>query len=253
MERTAVLIGVALNGERDHPSAPRTSAELAHAARAAVAAGAGVIHLHPFDRHGRETLDAGPCGDAVLTVREACPGVPISLSTAASIEPDPMRRIRQIERWEIQPDLVSANQGEPGIVDLCEVLRSRNIGIEAGLLCHTDAAQFVRSPVVEYAARILIEPLDADPRTACDHAETMQAILAADAVDLAQMHHGYGVATWAVSERALSLGHDVRTGIEDTVELPDGSEAGDNAQLVAAVAVMIARAGLAVAGHERQD
>ncbi len=31
-------------------------------------------------------------------------------------------------------DLVTANQGEPGIVELCELLLSRGVGIEAGLL-----------------------------------------------------------------------------------------------------------------------
>ena len=240
---SAVVIGAALNGERVHPAAPRTPSELAAAASDAVAAGAAVLHLHPFGPDGRQTLEPGPCGEAVVAVREACPGVPISLSTSAAIESDPRRRVGLIGRWEVQPELVTANQGEPGIVDVCELLRSRGVGIEAGLLCHTDAEQFVRSSVPEYARRVLVEPLDADPRTACEHAAVMESILAAHAVELSQMHHGDGVASWAVNERALARGHDVRGGIEDTGHLPDGTDATDNAELISTLAAMIEQFG----------
>jgi uncharacterized protein (DUF849 family) len=128
-----------------------------------------------------------------------------------------------------------------------ELLRSRGVGIEAGLLCHDDARQFVRSSVPEYALRVLVEPLDADPRTACEHATMMESILTAHAIELPQMHHGDGVASWAVNKRALRRGHDVRTGIEDTGQLPDGTDAIDNAELISAPAVMIERAGHSVA------
>jgi uncharacterized protein (DUF849 family) len=241
-----VLIGAALNGERIHPAAPRTPSALAAAASDAVAAGAAVLHLHPFGPDGRQTLESGPCGEAIVAVREACPGVPISLSTSAVIESDPRRRVSLISRWEVQPELVTANQGEVGIVDVCELLRSRGVGIEAGLLCHKDAERFVRSSVPEYALRVLVEPLDVDARTACEHADVMESILAANGVELSQMHHGDGVASWAVNERALERGHDVRTGIEDTGQLPDGTDAADNAALISTLAVMIEQAGHSV-------
>jgi uncharacterized protein (DUF849 family) len=44
--------------------------------------------------------------------------------------------------------------------------------------------------------------------------------------------HGDGVASWAVSERGWRRGHGIRTGLEDTVFLPDGRLAADNAELV---------------------
>ena len=247
MSGRAVLIGAALNGERNHPAAPRTPGELAAAASSAVAAGAAVLHLHPFGRDGGETLESGPCGEAIVAVREACPGTPISLSTSAAIESDPRRRLSLIGRWEVQPDLVTANQGEPGIVDVCELLRSRGVGIEAGLLCHKDAQQFVRSNVPAYAHRVLVEPLDSDSETACKHAEVMESILTASAVELSQMHHGDGVASWAVNERALERGHDVRTGIEDTGQLPDGTDATSNAELISTLVVKIEQMGHSVA------
>jgi hypothetical protein len=39
----------------------------------------------------------------------------------------------------VLPDLVTANQGEPGIVTMCEHLLQRGVGIEAGLLALADA------------------------------------------------------------------------------------------------------------------
>ena len=54
----------ALNGGRDHPALPRSPRELAVEARAAVDAGAAVVHLHPYDADGRETFAAEPCARA---------------------------------------------------------------------------------------------------------------------------------------------------------------------------------------------
>ena len=86
------LLQAALNGDREHPAVPRTPEVLASEARASVDAGARVLHLHPYDGEGRQTLDAQPCADAIRAVRAICPGIPISLSTSAEIEPDPARR-----------------------------------------------------------------------------------------------------------------------------------------------------------------
>lgn len=243
MRSRLVLVGAALNGEREHPAAPRSPAELAVAARSAVDAGAGVLHLHPFGPDGRETLEAGPCAEAIRAVHAICPDVPVSLSTSAAIEPDPARRLELIGSWEVQPELVTANQGEVGIVDVCELVFSRGVGIEAGLLCHTDAEAFVRSGVPQYAQRVLIEPLDANPQAACDHAARMESILGAADIGLPQMHHAFGIASWAVNERALKRGHDIRTGIEDTGQLPDGTEAADNEALVLTAVTLAVQAG----------
>jgi uncharacterized protein (DUF849 family) len=69
-----VLLQAALNGGRDHPATPHAPGEIAAEARAAVAAGARSLHLHPYDGQGRETLAAEPCAAALRAVRAACPG-----------------------------------------------------------------------------------------------------------------------------------------------------------------------------------
>jgi uncharacterized protein (DUF849 family) len=80
--------------------------------------------------------------------------------------------------------------------------------------------------------RVLLEPLSASPEDAIEEAEAMGQTLATAHVTLAQIHHGDGIASWAVSERAIRRGHGIRTGLEDTTLLPDGRRATDNAELV---------------------
>jgi uncharacterized protein (DUF849 family) len=126
------LLQAALNGDRIHPAAPRTPERIAAEAQAALAAGARSLHLHPYAPDGRQTLDAAHCAETMQAVRAVCPGVPISLSTSADVESDPAQRLRLIAAWTDLPDLVTANQGEDGILDVCELLISRGVGIEAG-------------------------------------------------------------------------------------------------------------------------
>lgn len=135
---------------------------------------------------------------------------------------------------------MTANQGEAGIVELCEHLIRRGVGIEAGLLSFADAEAFVRAGVADRCVRVLIEPLDVDPAEAVAHAAAMEQVLAGAGISLEQVHHGDGVASWAVSARALERGHGIRTGLEDTTVLPDGRHATGNGALVRAAAAMMA-------------
>lgn len=235
-----LFLQAALNGDRVHPAAPRTAEAIAVQARIAVAAGAQSVHVHAFDANGRETFDAADCARALRAIRAACPGIPISLTTSAAIEADPQRRLRQISEWSELPDLVSANQGEEGILAVCDLLLGRGVGIEAGLLAERDARLFVASGLAPRCRRVLIEPLAADPQEAMELAETMERIVTDAGISLEQVHHGDGIASWAVNRRAVARGHGIRTGLEDTPVLPDGRQARDNGDLVAAAAEIIA-------------
>jgi uncharacterized protein (DUF849 family) len=236
---SAVFLQAALNGDRIHPAAPRNPTAIAAAAVAAVAAGAQSVHVHAYDHAGRETLDGAACAKVVRAIRALCPATPISLTTSATIVVDPEERFRIVEACEEMPDLATANQGEPGIVELCELLLSRGIGIEAGLLSVDDARAFVVSGLAGRCRRVLIEPLDADPDAAVQHAAEMEEVVVSAGITLEQVHHGYGIACWAVNRRGLDRGHGIRTGFEDLSLLPDGKPARDNAELVAAAAALI--------------
>jgi uncharacterized protein (DUF849 family) len=238
------VLQVALNGHRtpeEHPAIPRTPEELAREARASVEAGADIVHPHAyFD--GDETLEPEPCAAMVRAIRSACPGVPISQTTALYIAgDDPERRLALVAGWTELPELVTANQGEEGIVELCEHLLGRGVGIEAGLLTLADAEAYVETPIAARCARVLVEPLELDPEAAVAHAGAMEAVLAEAEIELEQVHHGDMVAGWAVCERGARRGHGIRTGLEDTTVLPDGTPARDNAELVREAKRLFAR------------
>ncbi|WP_220452294.1 3-keto-5-aminohexanoate cleavage protein [Calidithermus roseus] len=137
---------------------------------------------------------------------------------------------------------VTVNMGEDGILELCELLIERGIGIEAGLLSLRDAHIFVQSGIAPRCKRVLVEPLDADPDDAVALAEAIEQVLADGGVRLEQVHHGDGIASWAVNRRAIARGHSIRTGLEDTPVLPDGRIASGNGELVAAAVLLLKQA-----------
>ena len=241
-----IFVQAALNGDRVHPAAPRTAQQIAAEARAAVDAGAVSLHIHPYGDDGQETLDSGACARTLQAVRKLCPGTPISLSNSEGIEPDPARRLRAILDWTDLPELVTVNQGEAGIVELCELLLSRGVALEAGLLCLDDARRFIAVGLAARSHRVLIEPLDADIDDAVAHAEAMESVILQARISLQQVHHGDGIASWAVNRRAVALGYGIRTGLEDTPVLENGRLASGNGELVAEAVSIVAEHGLNV-------
>lgn len=234
-----IFLQAALNGDSTHPATPRTASDIAQAALEAMRAGAHSVHVHAFDQFGRETLEPGPCGEVVAAIRRLCPELPVSLTTSAAIVSDPAERLRQVRAWEVLPDLVTANQGEVGIVALSKYFLSRGVGIEAGLLTLADAKAFVASGLAPECHRVLIEPLELDTETSLQNAAAMEDVLLRAGISLEQVHHGYGMACWAVNRRALARGHGIRTGLEDIMLLPDGSAARGNGDLVEAARRLI--------------
>ncbi len=135
-----MLLEAALNGARDpaaHPALPVTPAALAAAAAESVAAGAGAIHFHVRGPNGRESLAADDVVQALGAVRAAVPRTPVGVSTGAWIVRDPARRLSLIGQWVALPDFASVNFHEEGAVELARLLRSRGVGIEAGLANRT--------------------------------------------------------------------------------------------------------------------
>ena len=197
------------------------------------------MHVYAYEE-GDETFAAEPCAAMVRAIRAACPDVPISQTTALYIAgDDPERRLALIAGWNELPEVVTANQGEEGIVELCEHLLGRGVGIEAGLLSVADAEAFFESPIAGRCIRVLVEPLDADPDTAVAHGAAIEAVLEEAGIGLEQVHHGDLIASWAVSERGAGRGHGIRTGLEDTTVLPEGTPARDNAELVRIAAELL--------------
>lgn len=246
MTARVVLVKACLNGSRhrrEHAAIPVSPDELARDARRAVGAGAAALHVHPRRPHGSETLDPDVCAAAIRRIRAACPGIPLGLSTGVWIEGDHARRLSRIAAWTLLPDFVSVNFSEPGALELCAALLSRQIGIEAGVWTVADARAIAESGLADRCVRVLIEPREENPEEALATAAAIDAVLDEHGIRLSRVLHGEGSPTWAVLEGALERGHDIRIGFEDTLVLPDGSPAPHNGDLVAAAVRLVRQHG----------
>lgn len=213
---------------------PQTSAELAADALAARKAGAFAVHIHPRDERGAQTLQARACDAAVAAIRAAAPGLPVGISTAAAIDPDPFARARALGGLRERPDFVSVNVFELGWAGIARAALHAGIGVEVGLASRADVQAFARSPFIHQVVRALVEVQGG--------AQDARAVAELVPDGVAQLWHGYGERTWAVVGAAAAAGVDARIGLEDVLVLPNGSVAADNAELVAAALRVVAAA-----------
>jgi uncharacterized protein (DUF849 family) len=233
-----LLIQACLNGARrkgEHPGLPLSAADLARDAAACVAAGARSLHVHPRDGDGAESFEAAVVEEAVAAIRSAARGTELTLSTGLWIaDGDPEARAAQIGAWTVLPDACSVNVGEPGWRELVKLLAGRGVGVEAGIWSHDEAVEFAASGLEDRCLRALVEPQEREPGAAMVTAAAIDGVLGEVGIGLPRLHHGYDAATWIVLDAAVPAGRDIRVGFEDTLTLPDGMPARDNAALVAA-------------------
>ena len=89
--------------------------------------------------------------------------------------------------------------------------------------------------------RVLIEPAE-DEGDAMTNFKEIEAALGR--AGPSRLLHGLGASAWEFVALAAKRGYDTRTGLEDTLTLPDGSVAENNAALVAAALRLVATVGL---------
>src|SRR4051794_163896 len=138
---------------------------------------------------------------------------------------DPERRLALVRGWTVKPDFVSLNIEEPGLEPLARLLIDSQVGIEAGVFDVADVEALAASSFRDELVRVLVEVDDVEPAAAVDHCWAIDAALDAAGIGAPRLHHGDNLATWAVIDAALELGRDVRIGLEDTLQMADGSEA----------------------------
>lgn len=229
----STMLKVALNGARQvgsHPALPITADELADAAAACIVAGATAVHLHPRDDSGRESLEPDVIARTVARIATTVGNVPIGVSTGAWIEPDTVRRVAAVGRWE-GPHMASVNLSEEGAEQVMRALLGQGIGVEAGIWSVEDVYRLARTGLQDRVVRVLVEivyPVE-DPQ---GEARAIDEALDRIGVTTPRLHHGEDDSTWPVLRQAKLLGHDIRIGLEDTLTLPDGSSVPSNEALV---------------------
>jgi uncharacterized protein (DUF849 family) len=143
-----------------------------------------------------------------------------------------------VAQWT-EPDYASVNLSEPGVAEVVRALLAAGVGIEAGVWDVGDAERLAQTGFGNRVTRVLVEVMRGEGETAAATAREIDAALDRLGVTARRLHHGEGPATWPVLHQALPLGRDVRIGFEDTLVLPNGTMASDNAELIATVAALM--------------
>lgn len=217
-----------INGGRRraaHPRLPRSAAEVGWDARDCAEAGATSVHVHPREPR-RESIVPTAVARTVNAIRAAAPGLPIGVPTSAHLADSPLARTRIIDEWDVLPDFASIDWFDPWAADIARALAGRGIGIEPRLTTVGDARVWADSGF--RARRVVIDVPSTAP---IEFAARVLAVIGKrDPVLL----HGSGASCWPAVRFARENGLGTRVGLEDTLELPDGSPAPDNAALVRA-------------------
>ncbi|MGX1307963.1 3-keto-5-aminohexanoate cleavage enzyme [Amorphus suaedae] len=260
-----VAIAVAPNGGRktksDHPAIPISPAELGATARAAVEAGAAMIHVHVRDRDGGHLLDAGAYRDATVAIREAVgEAIVVQITTEALGRYAPEAQIAVVR--DVRPEAASLAlrelapdaAHEAAFGGLLDFMRREAIAPQIILYAPEEAvrlAELIRRGVVpfddipvlyvlgRYTEGQRSEPADLLPFLAPGQPRFGHWSVCA-----------FGPREAACVATGAYLGGHVRVGFENNEALPDGAIAPDNAALVAVTAGLVRGAGYALASGE---
>lgn len=260
-----VIISCALTGavttKKHCPAIPYTPAEIADEARRAYDAGATIVHIHARTDDGAPTWDPGVFARIQEEVQARCPvlinfstgGVgPMQSRTAhlalrpaiAALNMGSMNYARWSEtRRDFAFQLVFANSFED-IVGFARIMAET--GIKPEMECF-DTGHVHSHTVLEdlglltrpYHFSFIMGVLGGIPATA-RHLAFQASNVPADA---RWKVIGISREQWPLCMAALSLGGDIRVGLEDNFYLPDGEMATSNGALVEAAAGMVRLSG----------
>ncbi|NGY57817.1 3-keto-5-aminohexanoate cleavage protein [Lentzea sp. NEAU-D13] len=214
------MLQACLNGSRtaeEHPALPLSPERLAEDAADVAALGVTSVHLHPRDVIGALTLAGPEIATTIATVRAAVPGIEISVSAHVS------GNASMIASWAPlaagRPDIASVHVGQPGWRVLAQALHQVNVGVE---LVVRDLADLGELP--PGTSRITVTATRQTAETLLQRVEPL---------GLPILLHGKDDEAWPVFGYAATLEHHVRMGLEDTLLMPDGRQARNNAELIA--------------------
>lgn len=265
-----MLIKAAINGGRtkaEHAAVPVSPDEQAAAVVECLKAGASAIHLHVRVTSTHESLQSEKeslyAEDVARTLAAVWSGAmkaqigarktQIGITTGAWILPDPTARLQAVAAWKVLPGFASVNFSEDGAVELAQLLLSRGVDVEAGL-CDAGAAEvFLKSGLAARCIRVLIEPQEQDTEDALETVSAIEKVLESGPIEprlLPLLLHGTEATVWPMMDEAIRRGYDVRIGLEDTLVMPGGSGARDNAELVSEAVRRAQAAGRGVKGEQ---
>ncbi|WP_442546128.1 3-keto-5-aminohexanoate cleavage protein (plasmid) [Arthrobacter sp. KN11-1C] len=240
-----MIIKAAVNGGRnkeDHPATPVTAEEIAADARRMLFAGSDVVHAHARTPDSYQTIAGEHVGAMIRAVRQAAPGIVIGTTTGLWTCSGHRERMSLIRTWprDAQPDFASVAFCEEGAAETAALVLDQGMELESAVWAMEDIPALLASETLHRNIRILIEPQETDPQQAVRSARAMAAAIREAGVTCPLLYHGDGATVWAVLDAAIEDGCETRIGLEDGKNLPDGSLARDNVELLLAARVRMA-------------
>ncbi len=264
-----VIISCALTGAvttKKHCAAiPYTPVEIAEEAKRAYEAGATIVHIHARNDDGSPTWNNDTFAQIMAETKKRCP-VLINWSTGGA---GPMSE--RITHLAQRPHVAALNMGSMNyakwssekkqfafqfvftnsfddIIAFAKAMKQHNVKpeMECFDVGHTNShCVLAEMGLLEapYHFSFIMGVLGGIPATARHLAFQAEQVPAGSRWKVI----GIGREQWKLAMAALSLGGDVRVGLEDNFYLPNGEMAKSNGELVAAAAEMAKMAGRTVA------
>ena len=264
---TAALTGVLATRDQS-PYIPYTPVEIAEEARRSVEAGASIVHIHARQDDDRPAYDVDTYARIQAEVRARCPDVLLNFSTGAMGIP---REARVQHIRELRPDVAALNMGSMNyaiysrkrkafhhdyvfanpFADIQFFLEAMNAaGARPELECFDAGHIHNAQPLIDmgllhapYQFSLILGVLGGMP------AGTKNLVQQVDHLPPGAHWQviGIGKMQWPLAAAALSMGGNVRVGLEDNLYLPTGELAKSNGDLVAHAAQLVRMLGGAVA------
>jgi uncharacterized protein (DUF849 family) len=264
-----VILSCALTGavttKKHCPAIPYTPVEIAEEARRAYEAGAAIVHIHARTDDGAPSWDRDVFARIMEETRARCP-VLINWSTGGV---GPMTS--RVSHLSLRPQIAALNMGSMNYAkwnrarqdfafkfvfanpfeDIIGFARAmKEHGVKPEMECfdtgHTTSHGVLAE--LDLLARpfhfsFIMGVLGGIPATARHLAFQASQVPAGSRWKVI----GISREQWPLAMAALSLGGDVRVGLEDNFYLPDGAMAQSNGELVAAAAALVKLSGRSVA------
>jgi 3-keto-5-aminohexanoate cleavage enzyme len=267
-----VILSCALTGavttKKHCPAIPYTPVEIAEEARRAYEAGATIVHIHARTDEGAPTWAPATFERIMAETKARCP-VLINWSTGGA---GPMKE--RVDHLQQRPAIAALNMGSMNYAKWSK--EKKQFAFNFVFANHFDDIVAFARAMKEHGIKPEMECFDvghvASHTVLADlglieapfHFSFIMGVLGgipasarhlafqADQAPAGSRWKVVGISRdqWPLAMASLSLGGDVRVGLEDNFYLPDGAMAGSNGDLVAAAAKMAQLAGRSVASLE---
>ena len=271
---TAALTGV-LATRRQSPAIPYTPDEIAEEAQRSVEAGASIVHIHARQDDGRPAYDVDTYTRIDAAVRARCPDVIINYSTGA-IGVTREERVAHIAA--LRPDMAALNMGSMNYAiyseknktfyhdhvfanpfgDILFFLEAMNAaGTRPEMECFDAGHIHNAAPLIDMGVlqtpwqfSLIMGVLGGIPGTTKNLVQQVDALPAGAHWQVI----GIGARQWPLAAAAISLGGNVRVGLEDNLYIAPGRLARSNGELVAKAAELVRLVGgeVATVGEARE-